>query len=502
MFQALWLASFMFVLSLGRRVSSLLLPNRKRGLLISEYLLLYGALLAELIYDVWHITNHLPKLAWLDPQVLEHRFVHDLKNANMSAVERDDILKTTSLKSFPALRWLSLFTPIPVFFTWLICVWGTSRQARIIWLTEDADIATSVHLRDLVVQIIALPIVYSLMAFAAVMRMWQIVGDQWGNTIKTFSFQGREHYVFRVYEADYQVADLYEAWALYHFGTLVMSVLQRRFDSISAHRVFGAGAQIRIGQDVGWREVDIEKERREQEDSLHESVQKLTMQGVLSFVACCTVQSLYGLALPVLQEYFEHLDPKLWDALENSEIRAHDFFLGMGTVASTAAITNIIRVERIFHHQLAQFRPFWKFWGTKVLVSIAFLQMIVFRLPVPPFRYMSQVHTSLMYSAMLCYECFGVALLHLYAWNAHESWYGDAAMLPHTQEEQNPLARDYDVQPSTLGRSQDEGDDGLSFAMYDYEPEPPRLEAKHLAATAGAEAAVADASTKRFYETT
>merc|ERR1711970_229008 len=212
------------------------------------------------------------------------------------------------------------------------------------------------------------------------------------------------------------------------------------------------------------------------------------MQGVLSSVVCCTAQSVYGLGLPLLQEYFEFVAPKVWEVVKDSEIRVHDFFLGMGSVASTAAICNIIRVERIFHHQLTEFKPFWKFWGTKILVSIAFLQMIVFRLPVPPFRYMSQVHTSLMYSSMLCYECFGVALLHMYAWNAKEPWYGDGARRVSTQEERNPLSQDYDIQPSTMGRGQDEDDDdgfveddgfqdedGFLPEMYDHDSAP----AKH-----------------------
>mmetsp|Transcript_107451 Transcript_107451/g.186029 ORF Transcript_107451/g.186029 Transcript_107451/m.186029 type:complete len:256 (+) Transcript_107451:2-769(+) len=202
--------------------------------------------------------------------------------------------------------------------------------------------------------------------------------------------------------------------------------------------------------------VDIEKERRGLEDALHESVQKLTMQGVLSFVFCCAAQSLYGLALPLVQEYLQPAFPHVWSAMKDSELRVHDFFLGMGFVASTAAISNIIRVERIFHHLLSEFRPLWKFWGTKVLVSIAFLQMIVFRLPIPPFRHMSQVHTSLMYSSMLCYECFFVALLHKYAWNADEPWYGDEIDMPHvTSEERNPLSQDYDLRPSGIADGQD-----------------------------------------------
>jgi len=456
MFQALWLALFMCFLSVGRRMGSCLLKTKKPVLLCAEYALLYTAFFAEVTYDIVHLFTHLPELAWLDPAFLELRFHSDLKNMNMTADARHQVLQTTSLKPFPALRWLSLFTPVPVFLTWLLSVWDTYRQARRVWLTTDVG-AKSIRLRDRVIQIISLPMVYSLMSFEAVMRMWQIVGNQFGTTIKMFSLQGKTHYVFRVYEADYQLADLYEAWALFHFGGLVLNVIKHRFYTISAHRVFGGGAQITVAKSPGKRDSDIQKERRELEDSLHESVQKLTMQGVLSFVVCCTAQSLYGLALPLLQEYVEFMFPKVWESVEDSEMRVHDFFLGMGAIASTAAISNIVRVERVFHQQLTEFKPFWKFWGTKILVSIAFLQMLIFKLPVPPFRYMSQVHTSLMYSSMLCYECFFVALLHMYAWNANETWYGDEPSVSRRDEEFSPLAQDYDIQPSTFGRRQERG---------------------------------------------
>lgn len=415
----------MLVLTIWRRLSIRFLSLGTPTSLCLEYSLLYVALLVMFAYDAVGSSYNLSRSAWLDPVILEERFMRDPSFMNMTVAARDELLATMSLRPYPWLRWLSLFTPIPVLLTWVICVWDTWRHARII--RSSAAYTDAVFLRDLVVQIIALPMVYVMLSYAAVIRMWQVASNKFGTTARKFTYEGREHYVFAVYEADYQIADLYEAWALYHFGTLVINVVKAKFGLISSHRVFGAGARVKLNTGgLGIEsEVDVEKQRREFEDALLESVQRLTMQGILPFVFCCFAQSIYGLVLPLAQAYISALPPDVWESMRHGELRAHDFFLGMGAVASTAAIANIVRVEHIFHNQLREFKPFWKFWGTKILVSIAFLQMIVFKLPVPLFKHMSQVHTNLLYSSLLCYECFGVSLLHMYAWQATESWYGD-----------------------------------------------------------------------------
>merc|ERR1712050_441500 len=115
--------------------------------------------------------------------------------------------------------------------------------------------------------------------------------------------------------------------------------------------------------------------------------------------------------------------PEFVNTMRRNKDKARYFFLGTGCVASTAAICNILQIERTFHYELLRFKPFWKFWGTKVLVSIAFLQSLLFMLPMPPFRYMSTVQANLTYSTLLCYECLAISLIHLYAWSAREQWY-------------------------------------------------------------------------------
>merc|ERR1712129_78876 len=102
---------------------------------------------------------------------------------------------------------------------------------------------------------------------------------------------------------------------------------------------------------------------------------------------------------------------------------AHYFFLGMGTIASSAAIGNVVTVEHTFEEFLNKFSPSPKFWSTKILVTIAFLQSLL--LYVPPLSYLSITEQSLFYASALTMECFVVSLLHLKAWQPEESWYSD-----------------------------------------------------------------------------
>merc|ERR1712183_916705 len=106
----------------------------------------------------------------------------------------------------------------------------------------------------------------------------------------------------------------------------------------------------------------------------------------------------------------------------------HHVFVGMGLVASSAAIGNIVQVESVLHQELEEFRPFWKFWGTKILVSFAFFQKVLVALPIPPFHNMSEYHSKLFYSTLLCYECLFVIMLHMYACAPKEVWYDDTGV--------------------------------------------------------------------------
>ena len=53
-----------------------------------------------------------------------------------------------------------------------------------------------------------------------------------------------------------------------------------------------------------------------------------------------------------------------------------------------------------------------KFWGTKVLASLARMQSFLLTVPV-----------DLFYAVVLCMECFLIACFHMLGWNANEEWY-------------------------------------------------------------------------------
>ncbi|CAK0827305.1 unnamed protein product [Prorocentrum cordatum] len=155
---------------------------------------------------------------------------------------------------------------------------------------------------------------------------------------------------------------------------------------------------------------------------MHISVSNLAMLGIWSFVISCACSSCWVLAAVLLEEA-AGAGSELGQMIRSGSENVRFFASGMGCVASSVAICNMIKIERTFHIELANFGPFLKFWGTKILVSIAFLQTIVFMIPVPPFKDMTIVQANVTYSTLICYECLVIALLHMHAWKCDEAWY-------------------------------------------------------------------------------
>merc|ERR1711894_26225 len=75
-----------------------------------------------------------------------------------------------------------------------------------------------------------------------------------------------------------------------------------------------------------------------------------------------------------------------------------------------------------FHFWLHEFKPSGKFWGTKVLVTLACVQGALKGL-IPGIASWDSTYKNLGYSSVLCIECFWIALLHVLAWSAQEDWY-------------------------------------------------------------------------------
>jgi len=324
-----------------------------------------------------------------------------------------EIIRDVSMRPVPFARWAGIFAPWAVGLTWCVCAWETWKHARAIWWRTGV-----VEHHDLVIQIVALPMVYSLMALSAVLRMWKVMSNSFdekeGDWLDTW--ERRQKKALQIYEADYAVADLYESWALHHFAVLAMTVLKQSFNSAS-QMLERSAETLDTNSPLYQAWAGTLK-------GMHKSVSNLAMLGVWSFVIACACASCYVLSTIVVQEAMGE-DSTTGVLLRDNTEKMSFFNYGMGCVASSVAICNMIQIEKTFRVELLDFSPFLKFWGTKILVSLAFLQTIVFMVPVPPFETMSTVQMNLTYSTLICYECLLISLLHMYAWRANEDWYKD-----------------------------------------------------------------------------
>jgi len=351
----------------------------------------------DMVHQIMDVTD------WLEPIATERYANLTLnKEHHLYAMWKAE----ASLEGYDWLRYLSFSTPFWLIGTFAVSVIHTYLHVK--KLSDNGGLGNS-KFRDKTLRILGLPMCYGLMSFKSVIRMWQVCVDHVGtlSTKHFVSYEARKEFVLQMYEANFMVGDIYEAYALAIFGGLVMEVLVKEISK---------NAPIQQSQDD-----NIQK--------MKQSMGSLTVAGIMLFFWVCLLQATYTLVVTslglynILPEYFSS-DPHYHSVFQNEHTRekVHYFFYGGGFVASFAAIGNIILVESNFHEALHDFKPAPKFWGTKILVTIAFMQSIVLMV-VPPMSYLSEVRRNLLYSTCLTIECFVIALMHLSAWNSDESWY-------------------------------------------------------------------------------
>merc|ERR1711953_694459 len=119
-------------------------------------------------------------------------------------------------------------------------------------------------------------------------------------------------------------------------------------------------------------------------DTVVDSLSAVTVSGVRLFAGSCLMSGTYSLIITGMYFYFPEVLPSLFSMdpqaglgtlqQESTKSFMETFFLGFGFAASFAAINNIMALEHSFEEYLENFRPSVKFWGTKILVSLACIQ--------------------------------------------------------------------------------------------------------------------------------
>lgn len=313
---------------------------------------------------------------------------------------------------------LVLFAPVPCVFTYMACAYQAYTHVSEI----KAEVSPAWH--DNVVQIIVLPAVYAIMSLSAMVRCFKLVGDEnleLSNGLRSSSssssidYGAKEQYAMA--ETDMTIADLYESWALYQFGQLVLALISR----------------------------DVEKQQRSDyadvriaAESLaiaNQAVSNLAWLGLWLFLVVCVCESAYDTYLIVIYSATEE-----WYYTYSV---GHDYFTAAGWVSSAAAIWNVAVVEHTFADNLASFSPWTKFLSVKILLTLAFvqwglievlqygydlfpsvLQKIANAIPVVgDILEFSPEESYLFYTSLVVWECFIVATMHFFAWSCSENWY-------------------------------------------------------------------------------
>jgi len=272
-------------------------------------------------------------------------------------------------------------------------------------------------------QVVAMPLVYGTLAFDSVVQLVRLITGEMYSEAKfeqavegTATWTRMAHLAHQRDEMNMEVADLYEAWALWCFGRLLIMRVRRKIRSEMPH--LAQLTEDADPEDIKDLEVLISPEK-----FLFEPLEATTGMGVKVFVFTYVLKSVYVLGITIVAGGPFYLNiceevPGVCALLPHVE--------GAAFIASSIAIYNLI----IFEHNFAdilhteQFEPVLKFLAVKLLVTITFLQSVVMDVVLRQMLHYSVEQIRLCYTCALCFEVLPLSVLHLCGWRRRDGdWY-------------------------------------------------------------------------------
>lgn len=343
-------------------------------------------------------------------------------------------------------RWFPLGAPIAMCGTFIVCTYSVMRHVKQFRKPENFEPAIMLARKERlrVVVILVLPLFFGSLCLSSLVEMWQVMCFSFGAGEAVQEQQGwglMQWIEFEqdLYEENNALADVFESICLYVFGNLMVNQMFRQHVSsemLEMKHVEGekrVERLKRISSYAAWERASplgdhlLPGDGGQQggQKGINATAQDLALSGISSFLVSCSLTFTY-VALRVVYIWFNAGDRgSLPDHTMNT------FTLGLGFATSCTAIGNILIMEKHFGHseEWAEFRANLKFWATKILVTLAFIQGALVQVL---FWFMglhkTDAHTNLFTSALMCYECFFISVLHLFAWPAEEGWYWRAAV--------------------------------------------------------------------------
>jgi len=362
-----------------------------------------------LVVDIWQPTD------FMDPVKVEDYVKHVMSGQNDTS-SLSKWKNEADLTGTQWLKWLSFSAPLWCLGTFVVCVKHTMDHVKQIQANSQSKKLCDNLYHDQTITILALPMVYGLMSFKSVIRALMICmnhvpthGSTNASDVRFSGYEERKAFLLEMYGANFEVGDIYETTALVTFGHLVTTYLGKQ----------------------------LKKKLDAKGDAVVDALSSVTVSGVKLFAYSCLMSGTYSLIITGMYFYFPSVLPSLFNMNPNKTLGTlqqegtksgvETFFYGFGFAASFAAINNIMALEHSFDHYLENFHPSVKFWGTKILVSLACIQSSL--LALCP---LEEIQKKLFYATILCIECFFIALFHMKGWRAEETWYkeGDTMTEP------------------------------------------------------------------------
>jgi len=167
-------------------------------------------------------------------------------------------------------------------------------------------------------------------------------------------------------------------------------------------------------------------------DNLVRVLRDVTTVGVQAFVLCAVVTAFVAFYKPIvdmtMNSEMNYLNNPAEARLRDPSPSMGGFMDGIGFFGSSIAIYNLLAIETSpdLHVYLEKYHPFYKFWGTKILVSIAYTQSLILSVVNAIFDVYSEQQVNLIYSTLIVWELVGICLLHYLpyfkAWHPNGRW--------------------------------------------------------------------------------
>jgi len=246
-----------------------------------------------------------------------------------------------------------------------------------------------IYPRDVALQVLFMPMVYHLMMCGSVSRCLSVITNIHDKGIKDADPAQRNAMEVDASTANYGLADMYDAYALWCFGNLGMTVVDRVLKTDGSPEVLSI-------------------------------LRHTLLFGVFAYCITQISGGLYNIIVACLN-YLEAREvcPRC-DSVGLCSLSG--IFYGANFATSSIAIYNLFSFERKLHAALKNFNPDWKFWSMKIPVSLAFFELIVLNLTAP-LTGLTESQRNLVDATSKAYFMVLVAALNTYAWRTSEEWY-------------------------------------------------------------------------------